>query len=589
MLLEEPLQSDAPAAWATRWDDDPLAVPETEWIASRLRIRAKNSQVVPLYPNPAQMRLLMAWLYQEAWGEPVRMIILKARQMGFSTMSEAMMFSRVFHRPNVTGLVCAHDDESSSNLFAMTTLFRESLPRRERKRTKYSSRKEIAWAAPHRSVMKVKTAGATRLGRSDTIQYLHCSEVAFWTHQRATLTSVLQAVPDLPDTAVVLESTANGVGGEFYDRWNDAVQHQHDHSGDPHGFIPLFFSWLEHAEYRAPVPAGYDWGTMSTEELDLQDLGAVPEQLYWRRGTLRAKCGNDPAMFKQEYPATPEEAFIASGRPAIPAAILRQHRKTIIGSGRVLLNWKDPQDPKCVEVIPQPVADGHPLAWEVWREPVPRYDYTVGGDPAEGILSDPSDERSEADFSCGIVLERGELRIVAAFCGRPDVDVFGEELLKASYWYNRAWMSPEANAAGLAAVLIAKRRPYERLYRRETPDERIRIETVELVGWKTTTGNRKSLWDDWIAACRPGPDGSFDGTVISHSRLLYDHESTAVYNKNGRREHRAGCHDDMLFAAMIAWQLHLRCPRTRTAMARARRPAPVTSLARADAIDPGVG
>lgn len=86
-----------------------------------------------------------------------------------------------------------------------------------------------------------------------TIQYLHCSEVAFWGSARKTLVSALNAVPKRPGTAVLLESTANGAGGEFYDRWNEAVRIQHESPGRLDCYLPLFVGWHEHAEYVKPV------------------------------------------------------------------------------------------------------------------------------------------------------------------------------------------------------------------------------------------------------------------------------------------------------------------------------------------------
>lgn len=223
------------------------------WITRNLFIIDKMGELVRLAFNQQQADVLMAATRQMAAGYPIRLIILKGRQFGTSTGAEALMFTRCVRRRNRKAFVCAHDDESSTNLFRMNQLFNKYLTPKVRKPTEFSSRKEIVWAVPHNSQFRVQTAGSLTLGRSATIQYLHCSEVAFWAAAKPTLLSVLQAVPDVADSMVVLESTANGVGGEFYNRWVQAEKRHLRDPDDMSGFQPVFLSWLDHEDYRLAV------------------------------------------------------------------------------------------------------------------------------------------------------------------------------------------------------------------------------------------------------------------------------------------------------------------------------------------------
>jgi hypothetical protein len=114
----------------------------------------------------------------------------------------------------------------------------------------------------------------------------------------------------------------------------------------------------------------------------------------------------------------------------------------------------------------------------------------------------------------------------------------------------------------IAALTAFKARSCAYLYQRQKPPDSVEAWGEKpLCGWKTTPGNRDDMIDTWIAHCRPDPIAGFEDRIVVHSQRLADEEDTFVVTKSGKREHRRGCHDDLLFAAMIALQLHLRCPR----------------------------
>jgi hypothetical protein len=556
------------------------------WIASRLKIITMAGKQESLVPNDVQLRLFGLMAAQRAAGHPVRIIVLKARREGVSTAVEALFFAHAYHEPFKKAFVCAHDDDGSDTLFAMSRLFEQELPDAERRPTEYSSRKEIIWSAPHRSQFQVATAGNTEVGRTKEIHYLHCSEVAFWRHAKQSLLSVLQSVSDDPETMIVLESTANGASGEFYERWNAAVKQQRERSGSRDGFYPVFISWLDCSEYATALETGDPTGPQDDEERRLAGLGATAENLKWRRQTLGEKCNGDEDLFKQEYPATPEEAFVTSGRPAIPPKIVAHHQATVRPPSRRVRLVRTPGG----KVTADDVGPEAQFAWEVWNEPEEHHDYAVFGDVAEGALSDPADVRSSPDFHAGVVLDRRELRIDAVWHGQTEADYFGEELLKAAQWYNEAWETPEVNGVGMAALVPSRRANYAKLYQRLKGEDRLDAgDETPLWGWKTTPQNRDLMIDDWIAACREDPATGWTEKIEVCSSVLADEERTFVRKANGKREHQVGCHDDVLFAAMGALQLHQNCPRgirPRAADEEGRRPA--GDWRRRGGVDPGV-
>ncbi|HUX01720.1 MAG TPA: hypothetical protein VMY35_12155 [Phycisphaerae bacterium] len=557
------------------------------WMASRLKIIDKTGDLVPLVPNSIQLRLFGYMARQQAAALPIRIIVLKARREGVSTGVEGLMFGKAYQQPNKRAFVCAHDDAGSWTLFQMNRRFEEELPAEERRATKYSSRKELVWETPHRSQVTVATAGNTELGRSDEIHYLHCSEVAFWKHAKASLGSVLQAVSDNPETMIVLESTANGASGEFYERWEAAVKQQRERPETLEGFYPVFFSWLEYAEYVLPLDEGETLEPLADEEHRLTGLGASLEQLKWRRRVLADKCNGDEDLFMQEYPATPEEAFITSGRPAIPAAIVSYHQSLVCPPCRRVRLLREAVTGA---VYAEEVSAEAQYAWEVWNEPKEHHDYAVFGDVAEGGLSDPDNVGSGPDFSAGCVLSRRNIRVDAVWHGQIDPDDFGEELMKAAEWYNDAWATPEVNAAGMAALTPFKKAMYLNLYQRQKPEDSLKSgDDRPLWGWKTTTANRDYMIDTYIAACRADPDRGWADKIQVFSQVLVDEERTFVSKANGKREHQVGYHDDLLFAAMGALQLHLTCPRGVQGPTPDKRTAsPYRDMRYSGGVDPGL-
>ena len=226
-----------------------------QYIESYLKIQDKAGRLIPLIFNPLQRRLWAEIQRQQAAGQPVRIIILKARQIGFSTAVAALFYQRAATVEGTHAMIVAHKADASANIFAKTKLFWECSPPEVRPQKKASNARELLFENPSaksedrlrdpglRSRIEIETAGNKEAGRSATVQLLHLSELAFWPHGEQTMASLMQAVPPLPETMVIIESTANGVGGAFYSEWQRAQKGESV-------FTPLFFPWFEHEEYR---------------------------------------------------------------------------------------------------------------------------------------------------------------------------------------------------------------------------------------------------------------------------------------------------------------------------------------------------
>lgn len=273
------------------------------FIEQNLKIRDKKARLIDFKLNAAQMKLYGAIARQYRKGRPIRAIILKARQMGFSTLTEGMIFKDTVTQANISSGIVTHEIAATNNLFRMSKRYYEHLEPALKPQLLASNAKELVFDfADGNSSIKCMTAGNGSIGRSDTFQNLHISEYAFWPKDKAEiLTGLLQAVPNEANTMVVIESTANGYD-DFKDIWDAAVAGKND-------FVPVFCAWWEHGEYAMPAEGLHP--TKEEERLK-RTYGLSDEQLAWRRWCLKNNCRGNEDIFRQEYPSCPEEAFLMS-------------------------------------------------------------------------------------------------------------------------------------------------------------------------------------------------------------------------------------------------------------------------------------
>lgn len=164
-------------------------------------------------------------------------------------------------------------------------------------------------------------------GRSATAQLLHASEAAFWSDLPLQMASLMQTVPDLPGTEIIIESTANGYN-DFHSQWRNAEAGESE-------FLPVFLSWSLDAAYRKELPEGF---AMDAEESKLADLYSLDkEQIAWRRAKI-SQLGS-AEYFSQEYPLAPSDAFISSSfNSFIPVAlIVKARREKVDGQGALIV------------------------------------------------------------------------------------------------------------------------------------------------------------------------------------------------------------------------------------------------------------
>ena len=301
-----------------------IANNELLYTECNLKIADKMGRLVPLRYNEQQLALWREVRRQEEAGLPVRIIILKARQIGFSTAVAGMFYYRATHRPLVKAEIVAHKADASTAIFNKMKMFQEESHPVLAPLVKASNAKEMLFENPStdymerrvkpgmRSSIRIETAMDPDAGRSKTIHLLHLSEMAFWPKSAdQTMNSLMNAVPPMPGTIVIIESTANGIGGRFYEEWQRAVQGQSP-------FVPLFFPWYGFTDYSMKPEDDFE-PTEEEKEL-IADYGVTDEQLAWRRWCILSNCSGNIDSFHQEYPPPRKRR---SSPPAAPSLTSR--------------------------------------------------------------------------------------------------------------------------------------------------------------------------------------------------------------------------------------------------------------------------
>lgn len=525
------------------------------YIEKFLKIRNKQSKLVSFIFNTAQNIVYdkLKWCYEN--NKLPRFIVLKARQMGLSTMFEGLIFQDTSTNQFKNSMIIAHEDKATQNLFAMSKLFLDELPDVIRPMVKYSNEKALVFENPSnsasdkketpglRSKITVATAGTTEAGRSATIHNLHASEVAFFPDARKTMVGLLQSVPDEMNTLVVLESTANGVGDWFHDMWQKASKGENE-------FIPIFLPWFIDPGYTRPFHTEAEKeqfiNEISTETMDASgnkirtyeyDLmmkhNLTLEQMNWRRYTMANKCQGDEDLFMQEYPATPEEAFISTGRPRFSIKALKKYQ-TIT------------KEPKRGYLQTDPNGKIHFVADDkgyisIWKDPEPDGFYCIGADVAEGL--------AKGDYSCAMVGDTATFDIVAMWHGHIDADLFGMELIKLASYYNNAYLGVENNNHGLTTLSTIKKEEYWNLFFSKSYD-RVADTITQKLGWTTSIRTKPLMIDKLAEFIREMYIGIYSDLIVSEA-------FTYVIEDNGKTNAQSGCYDDTIMAMAIMLQLML--------------------------------
>ena len=498
-----------------------------KYIEEFLKIKNKKSEIISFKLNYPQQKLYDVIKQEKRLHKPVRIIILKARQMGFSTLTEAILFKETATKFNVSTGIITHQEDATTNLFNMSKLFYTELPAEIRPQLLNSNAKELIFNNKEgtglNSKIRCMTAGSKGVGRSATYNKLHISELAFWQgDKKEILTGLLQTVPYTEDSMVIIESTANGF--DYYKTmWDEAVRGDND-------YIPVFIGWNDLPEYQLP----YNGFTLTQEEKELKiKYGLSNEQLTWRRWCIRNNCQNDIDKFKQEYPICPEEAFINSGKCYFNVQnIVKRIQECPNPIKRGFFKYTYANE----KIVDYKWIDDERGAIELYELPKNRQPYVLGGDTSG----------DGSDFFTAHVVDNITSKQVAKLRQEYDEVEYTRQIYCLGKYYNEALVGLEANFSSYP-IKELYRLGYRKQFVREIEDD-YRNKHEKRLGVRTDLKTRPVML------------ANLQEIVLEHISNIVDKDTLRemlvfVKNENGRPEAQEGEHDDLVMGLAITYYI----------------------------------
>lgn len=300
-----------------------------------LKIKTKDARITPFVFNKSQEYFHAKCEEQLKRTGRVRVVVLKGRQSGISTYVAARFYHKTSTRRAINTFILSHESSTTDKLFSMVKMYNENNPIAPE--TKKSNAKELAFS-DLASQYYIGTAGSGDVGRGGTVQLFHGSEVGFWKNTDDLETGLLESIPEMDGTEVILESTANGIGNYFHRMAVGALKGEN-------GYELVFIPWHWMDEYEEDAE-GFE-RTAEDDEfaavyLSEYDRARQDRKLKWRR-TKISRYGSE-WKFKQEYPSNVSEAFQTNTDSLIKSEyiVLARSRKKPLQNHAPLILGVDP-------------------------------------------------------------------------------------------------------------------------------------------------------------------------------------------------------------------------------------------------------
>ncbi|MDY6862947.1 MAG: hypothetical protein SV062_08160 [Thermodesulfobacteriota bacterium] len=509
-------------------------------------VHIENKSIVPFVIdrdtklNIPVRRLHKIWEADAKEGKPIRYIILKARREFISTYVQSRMYYNVATKENRGGVIIAQDNDGVQSIFNITRIFHDETPNVIKPMKRFHNRNELRFENPDkekRSVdpglrsginiyladnIKEKSGEGSRKGRGGAHSYLHLSEYAFYKNADIIKDAFLPVIMEIPDTFVVIESTANMAKGAFYDEWQAAI------NGDSQ-FKPIFFKWSDHPLYKLAFrndKLKEDFKLkMNEEEKELfSKYNLSLEQLHWRR--IKASSFSNIKSFRREYPITPEEAFILAGDPIFDLEKLKIIKERFCAPPK----WQG-------RVFGEKLIPYNEGELKIWYQCEREGKYVVGADPSSGTGEDPGCIEVFKDTGVGF-------RQVAEWHGYTDAYELGRIARYLAKQYNNALLSIETTGGWGSAAQDAAKVDYYNFFRHRALDNYV-DKIGSKIGWDTNT-HTKGLLVSYATLC-------VNNLLLEiHSDLLLDEMMKFVQQDFFSYGATRGNYDDRVMATMIA-------------------------------------
>ena len=531
-------------------------------IESLLKIQTKDGgKVVPFILNDAQVDTYIEMCKQRLNGEPIRIDILKSRQLGMSTFISAVFFIKTLFTPNFKTCVIADTKEHASNIFAKYNFFyyhlddnnpnRERIKELEKEGNKGAIRDltykpAIKWArgqtyleTTYNSILEVLVAGESA-GRSSTYQMVHFSEVAFFDSLGSTITALLSTVSiKNVNSMIFFETTANGYN-EYKEIWDEDFANKT-------AFKAVFFPWF--TDNSATMVANSKeieemptWLKEKQKEFNLTD-----NQMAWYLAQFKL-MRNKKSECLQEFPFCATDCFISTGNFVFNNELVRLRKQEIINAprpkqGNFIYETRYSVDGRNIEIVNSDFILCRDGAIKIYKEPEKDVPYILICDPNNSGLDDTAMQ----------VIDNRNSEQVAVFKSNSyslsDVSFF---LYLLAVKYNYAFVSVEMNTnPPIIENLLKLGYPLRQIYVRQDIGATNFNEPVKKqLGHKLTPANRDYLIDTFVEIFTSNPRIINDYDTICE---LETFQNVAKYDRSGKvssikREAVGNNHDDLVMS-----------------------------------------
>ncbi len=487
------------------------------YIENFMKIVNKQSKLVPFILNK-QQRILVKEMDKYN-------IILKSRQLGMSAVSCALSLYYAMTSPNNHCLLISYSLDSADAIFDKLKQLYDDLPNAIRLKDIANNRKELKFE--NGSKITVCTLGSKQIARGSSIKFCHISEVGFCKQDMVEkqILAIEQAL--LPNGKIILESTANGLN-EFSNMWEKAE------NGDSL-YKPFFFSWIEDKvmfaneykdfteRYKNLNGKNLTYADLTKEEITYYEMGASIEQLTWRR--IKIKNSNE-MQFKQEFPASPIEAFVTSGNNIFNAEKLQKQYNIV----------KQFEPLKSIQNCPIELKPYIRNYLSVWETPQLNLKYSIGVDASEGV---------GADYSVVAIYKFDGMQVAEFRSNKTQPHEVAKICNALGIWYNRALLVVEKASGGhIILDRLRNTNKYKNLYKHKDYDQRGRM--VKKIGFNTNPKTKPIMINDMVELWEN------DDIYIKSLNLL--NEMKVYQFTDGKMNATIGKHDDTVIATALAIQ-----------------------------------
>jgi hypothetical protein len=523
------------------------------------KITGKNIPFTLNYPQ--RTKLLPALEEMRTNGCPIRIVLVKARQWGGSTLVNAYgNWIQSQHRTGWNSCIVTDVESQALTIRGMYTNIAKNYPVEigTVTLTSFEGSSKNRLYVERDCVISIGSAQKPDSLRSSDIKIAHLSECGLWKKTQGKkpddlAQSIRGTVPKLPYTMIVLESTAKGVGNFFHDEYLSAIKDDTDYK-------MVFVAWWEIEMYQVKTVSNIEdfissWGE---REKYLWSLGATIEGIYWYKDYLNSEMKMDTWRMSAEFPSTPEEAFQSTGRRVFPPSYINGMRKytrkpEYVGD----IYPQGISDETCLEKISFHQSEhGEMLVWalpdktEAW---VNRY-LTV---------MDIGGRHAKADYSVVRVLDRyltafdSKPEVVATWRGHLDYDLVAWKAVQIAKYYNNSELVVESNyidnkgdydeSGQFVTILDQIADHYDNLYTRTRP-ENISEGTPTQYGFHTNKHTKPVVISTLLKFFR------MQHYIEPYYKAL-DEADTYEVKQNGSYGAVEGCHDDVVMAtAIMLWR-----------------------------------